>query len=47
MAAVGNKRNSVLNGEFAAHVRKRTGQKRQTQKYSRQEAKREIKREQS
>jgi hypothetical protein len=47
MAAVGNKRNAALNGEFAAHVRKRTGQKRQTQKISRQEAKQQIKGEQS
>jgi hypothetical protein len=32
MAQIGNKQNSHLNGLWAAHARKRTGEKRQTSK---------------
>lgn len=43
MAQVGNKQNSYLNGLWAAHARKRTGEKRQTNKKRRRSGKSQIK----
>lgn len=43
MAQVGNKQNSYLNGLWAAHARKRTGEKRQGSKARRRDGKAIVK----